>query len=75
MPQYVLLCYCAKLLPHGTQAMVLNTSLSVCTVGEVDFWICWIFYFLHFAIDVKNKTKVEKVFFFIFMSSDEEMSF
>jgi hypothetical protein len=42
-------------------------------VGEVDFWI---FNFLHFAIDGKNnsKTKVEKVFFFIFMSSYAEMS-
>jgi hypothetical protein len=43
-------------------------------VGEVDFWI---FNFLQFAIDGKNisKTKVEKVFFFIFMSSHAEMSF
>jgi hypothetical protein len=33
-------------------------------VGEVDFWIFWIFNFLQFAIDEKNnsKTKVEKVF-------------
>jgi hypothetical protein len=33
--------------------------------------------FLQFAIDGKNnsKTKVEKVFFFIFMSSYAEMSF
>jgi hypothetical protein len=47
------------------------------TVGEVDFWIFWIFCFLQFAIDGKNnpKTKVEKVFFFIFMSSYAEMSF
>jgi hypothetical protein len=46
-------------------------------VGEVDFWIFWIFNFLQFAIDEKNnsKTKVEKVFFFIFMSSYAEMSF
>jgi hypothetical protein len=46
-------------------------------VGEVDFWIFWIFNFLQFAIDGKNnsKTKVEKVFFFIFMSSYAEMSF
>jgi hypothetical protein len=45
-------------------------------VGEVDFWIFWIFNFLQFAIDGKNnsKTKVEKVFFFIFMSSYAEMS-
>jgi hypothetical protein len=35
------------------------------------------FNFLQFAIDGKNnsKTKVEKVFFFIFMSSCAEMSF
>jgi hypothetical protein len=32
-----------------------------CAVGEVDFWIFWIFYFLQFAIDGENKTKVEKV--------------
>jgi hypothetical protein len=46
-------------------------------LGEVDFWIFWIFNFLQFAIDGKNnsKTKVEKVFFFIFMSSYAEMSF
>jgi hypothetical protein len=48
-----------------------------CIVGEVDFWIFWIFNFLQFAIDFKNnsKTKVEQVFFFIFMSSYAEMSF
>jgi hypothetical protein len=48
-----------------------------CGLGEVDFWIFWIFNFLHFAVDGKNnsKTKVEKVFFFIFMSSYAEMSF
>jgi hypothetical protein len=36
-----------------------------------------IFNFLQFAIDGENnsKTKVEKVFFFIFMSSYAEMSF
>jgi hypothetical protein len=47
-----------------------------CAVGEVDFWIFFIFNFLQFAIDGKNnsKTKVEKVFFFIFMSSYAEMS-
>jgi hypothetical protein len=41
----------------------------------LDFF--WIFNFLQFAIDGKNnsKTKVEKVFFFIFMSSYAEMSF
>jgi hypothetical protein len=46
-----------------------------CRVGEVDFWIFWIFKFLQFAIDGKNnsKTKVEKVFFFIFISSYAEM--
>jgi hypothetical protein len=37
----------------------------------------WIFNFLQFAIDGKDnyKSKVEKVFFFIFMSSYAEMSF
>jgi hypothetical protein len=37
----------------------------------------WFFNFLQFAIDGKNnsKTKVEKVFFIIFMSSYAEMSF
>jgi hypothetical protein len=50
---------------------------SDCIVGEVDFWIFWIFNFLQFEIDGENnsKTKVEKVFFFIFMSSYAEMSF
>jgi hypothetical protein len=45
--------------------------------GEVDFWIFWIFNFLQLAIYGKNNsmTKVEKVFFFIFMSSYAEMSF
>jgi hypothetical protein len=48
-----------------------------CVLGEVDFWIFWIFNFLQFAIDGKNnsKTIVEKVFFFIFMSFYAEMSF
>jgi hypothetical protein len=43
---------------------------------EVDIWIFCIFNFLQFAIDGENnsKTKVEKVFFFIFMSSYAEMS-
>jgi hypothetical protein len=43
-------------------------------IGEVNFLI---FNFLKFAIDWKNnsKTKVEKVFFLIFMSSYAEMSF
>jgi hypothetical protein len=47
-------------------------SPTPCTVGEVDFWIFWILNFLQFAIDVENnsKTKVEKVFFFIFISRD-----
>jgi hypothetical protein len=45
--------------------------LKYSTLGEVDFWIFWFFNFLQFAIDGKNnsKTKVEKVFFFIFMST------
>jgi hypothetical protein len=48
-----------------------------CTAGEVDFWIFLDFQFPTFAIDGKNnsKTKVKKVFFFIFMSSYAEMSF
>jgi hypothetical protein len=43
-------------------------------LGEVDFWIFWILNFLQLAIYGKNnsKTKVEKVFFFIFMSSYAE---
>jgi hypothetical protein len=45
------------------------------SIGEVDFWIIWIFNFLQLAIDWTNnsKTKVEKVVFFIFMSSYAEM--
>jgi hypothetical protein len=42
------------------------------------FWVFfWIFNFLQFEIDGKNnsKTKEEKVFFFIFMSSFAEVSF
>jgi hypothetical protein len=37
--------------------------------GSRFFRFFWIFYFIQFAIDGKNnsKTKVEKVFFFIFM--------
>jgi hypothetical protein len=48
-----------------------------CPVGEVDFGFFWIFNFLQFAVDGKNnsKTKVQKVFFFIFMSSYAEMIF
>jgi hypothetical protein len=51
--------------------------LKRCELGEVDFWIFWIFNFLQFAIEGKNssKTKVEKGVFFIFMSSYAEMSF
>jgi hypothetical protein len=50
-------------------------EILVYILGEVDFWIFWIYKFLQFAIDGKNnsKTKVEKVFFFIFMSSYAEM--
>jgi hypothetical protein len=46
-------------------------------VGEVDIWIVWIFNFLQLAIDGQknSKTKVEKVFFFIYISSYAEMSF
>jgi hypothetical protein len=48
-------------------------SNRCCPLGEVDFWI---FNFLQFAMDGKNnsKTKLENVFFFIFMSSNAEMS-
>jgi hypothetical protein len=51
-----------------------NLKKKECPVGEVDFWI---FNFLPLAIHGKNnsKTKVEKVFFFIFMSSYADMSF
>jgi hypothetical protein len=44
-------------------------TIPHCTLWEVDFWIFWIFNFFKFAIDGENnsKTKVEKVFFFIFM--------
>jgi hypothetical protein len=51
------------------QAMIAHWPL-----GEVDFWI---FNFLQLAIDWENnsKTKVEKVFFFIFMSAYAEMRF
>jgi hypothetical protein len=48
------------------------SAVASYALGEVDFWIFfWIFKFLQFAIDGENhsKTKVEKVFFFIFMSS------
>jgi hypothetical protein len=43
-------------------------------VRGVDFWI---FNLLQLKIDWQNnsKTKVEKVFFFMFMSSHAEMSF
>jgi hypothetical protein len=30
-----------------------------CTIGEVDFWIFWIFNFLQFAIDGKNNSKTK----------------
>jgi hypothetical protein len=51
-------------------------SFRVCTLYSRGSRF-WSFNFLHFAIDGKNnsKTKVEKVFFFIFMSSYAEMSF
>jgi hypothetical protein len=72
----------AKLLPEyryevNVMGVRGHESVTQWTVGEVDFWIFWIFNFLQFAIDAKNnfKTKVEKVFFFIFMSSYAEMSF
>jgi hypothetical protein len=46
-------------------------------LGKSLFGFFWIFNFLQFEIDGKNnsKTKVAKVFFFIFMSSFAEMSF
>jgi hypothetical protein len=45
--------------------------------GGVDFWIFWIFSFLQLNLDwQKNlKTKLEEVFFFIFMSYYAEVSF
>jgi hypothetical protein len=51
--------------------------LVSCALGDVEFWIFWIFNFLQLAIYGKNnsKTKVEKVVFFIVMSSYAEMSF
>jgi hypothetical protein len=57
--------------------MCFSSKYGVYGLGEVDFWIFWIFNFLQFTIVVKrnSKTKVEKVFFFIFMSSYAEMSF
>jgi hypothetical protein len=48
------------------------TEISVHYVlKEGNFWRFWIFIFLQIAIDRKNnsKTKVEKVFSFIFMLS------
>jgi hypothetical protein len=44
---------------------------DVWTVGEVDFWISWIFNFLQLNLDWQkySKTKVEKAFCFIFISS------
>jgi hypothetical protein len=50
-------------------------KLSFATMNEEHRFL--IFKILQFAIDGKNnsKTKVEKVFFFIFMSSYAEMSF
>jgi hypothetical protein len=56
----------------------MQQRLSIyCVVGGVDFCIFWMFNVLQFAIDGKknSETKVEKVFFFIFMSSYAEMSF
>jgi hypothetical protein len=48
--------------------------MGIGAIGENRFLI---FNFLQFAVDRKNnyKTKVEKVFFFIFMASYTEMSF
>jgi hypothetical protein len=61
-------------LPQPDSGPDSNINSPYCTVGEVDFWI---FNFLQFAVDGENnsKTKVEKVFFFIFMPSFAEMSF
>jgi hypothetical protein len=46
-------------------------------IGEVEFWIFWIFNFLRLTIDLQNNSKSNdvNVFFFIFMSSSVEMSF
>jgi hypothetical protein len=50
---------------------------GACLIGGVEFWIDFTFNFLQLAIDGNNnfKTKVEKVLFFIFMSSFAKMSF
>jgi hypothetical protein len=47
------------------------------TVWGVDFWIFGVFNFLQMNLDLQknSKTKEEKAFFFIFMSSYAEMSF
>jgi hypothetical protein len=57
--------------------LFLHVNVQCIFIGEVDFWNFWLFNFLQFAIDGKNnsKTKVEKVFFFIFMPSCAEISF
>jgi hypothetical protein len=61
----------------GSSITFFYVSYTIYALGEVDFWIFWIFNFLQFAIYGKNnsKTKVERAFFFIFMSSYAEMSF
>jgi hypothetical protein len=43
----------------------------------VDFWIFWIFNLLQLYLDSQknSKTKIEKVFSFIFVSPYAEMSF
>jgi hypothetical protein len=50
---------------------------TVYSRGSRFCFVFLIFNFLQFAVDGKNnsKTRVQKVFFFIFMSSYAEMSF
>jgi hypothetical protein len=73
------LSFCYEQYSARTGTVLIRDRLkrSLFLIGEVDFWIFWIFNFFQFAIDGKNnsKTKVEKVFFFIFMSSYAEMNF
>jgi uncharacterized protein (UPF0333 family) len=54
-----------------------NKRLFIIIIIIIIIIYFWIFNFLQFAIDGKNnsKKKVQKVFFFIFMSSYAEMSF
>jgi hypothetical protein len=66
------------IVPHsGFKAAKIVQYQNLNIMGSRFFGFFGIFNFLQFAIDGENssKTKVEKVFFFIFMSSYAEMSF